>query len=121
MKRLVKLLAVAAVDGAVLAWLQRRPAPPTASPTAPPYPPQRAEPTSPAKAAPVDAPLVPEPQAWVEPTADGGCPDGYPVKAKMGSKIFHVPQGMLYERTVPDRCYATAEAAEADGLRVSKR
>jgi hypothetical protein len=27
----------------------------------------------------------------------------------------------MYERTIPDRCYATAEAAEADGLRASKR
>jgi len=121
-KRVVKLVAVATGVAALLAVLRRRPAPPSASPTAPPYAPSKpVEPTSPAKAAPVDAPLVPEPQAWVEPTADGGCPDGYPVKAKLSSKIFHVPQGTLYERTVPDRCYATAEAAEADGLRISKR
>jgi hypothetical protein len=68
-----------------------------------------------------DAVPVPEPTvAWVEP-ADGGCPDGFPVKAKTSSKIFHVPEGTLYERTVPDRCYASVEAAEADGFRQSKR
>ena len=124
MKRLVKLLAVGAAIGALLALLKRRPAPPSASPTAPPYAPAKPtapEPTSPAKTAPTDAPVVPEPDPWVEPTADGGCPDGYPVKAKLSSKIFHVPEGTMYERTVPDRCYATAEAAEADGLRASKR
>ena len=58
--------------------------------------------------------------AWVEPT-DGACPASHPVKAKMSSKIFHVPGGLSYERTVPDRCYPDAAAAEADGLRPSKR
>jgi hypothetical protein len=109
-KRLVKLVVVAGVLGALLVILKRRPAPPSASPTAPPYP-----------VNPTAAPIVPEPEAWVEPTADGGCPDGYPVKAKLSSKIFHVPDGALYERTAPDRCYASSEAAEADGLRASKR
>ncbi|MFN8025881.1 MAG: hypothetical protein U0W40_05835 [Acidimicrobiia bacterium] len=58
--------------------------------------------------------------AWVEPNDDGSCPDGYPVKAKVASGIFHVEGGRNYARTKPDRCYATAEAAEADGLRQSK-
>jgi len=59
--------------------------------------------------------------AWREPTADGGCPDGFPIKAKMGSKIFHAPGQLNYDRTAPDRCYADAAAAEADGLRAAKR
>jgi len=58
--------------------------------------------------------------AWVEPNDDGTCPDGYLVKAKVASGIFHVEGGRNYARTKPDRCYATAEAAEADGLRQSK-
>lgn len=58
--------------------------------------------------------------AWVVPV-DGGCPDGYPIKAKLKSGIFHQPGGLAYDRTVPDRCYATAEDAEADGLRAAKR
>lgn len=58
--------------------------------------------------------------AWVDPV-DGACPDGYPIKAKLKSGIYHQPGGLAYDRTKPDRCYATAEAAEADGLRAAKR
>jgi hypothetical protein len=58
---------------------------------------------------------------WVEPTAAGGCPGGYPIKAKMSSKIFHAPGQLNYDRTTPDRCYVDADAAEADGLRAAKR
>lgn len=58
---------------------------------------------------------------WVDPTDDGECPDGYPIKAKASSKIFHSPGQMNYERTAPDRCYADAEAAQADGFRPAKR
>jgi hypothetical protein len=58
--------------------------------------------------------------SWVEPV-DGGCPDGFPVKAKLSSGIFHVPGGLAYERTRPDRCYRSAADAEADGLRAAKR
>lgn len=57
---------------------------------------------------------------WVAPV-DGACPTTHPVKAKLASKIFHVPGGASYERTVPDRCYVDAAAAEADGLRAAKR
>jgi hypothetical protein len=58
--------------------------------------------------------------AWCEPT-DGACPSSHPVKAKLSSKIFHVPGGFSYERTIPDRCYVDAAAAEADGFRAAKR
>ena len=57
--------------------------------------------------------------AWVEPV-DGGCPDGYPVKASH-SGIFHVEGGAFYERTVPERCYLDPQAAEADGYRPARR
>jgi micrococcal nuclease len=68
------------------------------------------------------APVIEEAAAgWTEPTAAGGCPDGYPVKAKASSKIFHVPGGVLYDKAVPDRCYASPEAAIADGFRQSLR
>ena len=48
------------------------------------------------------------------PTAS--CPTSHPVKAKMASKIFHLPGMANYERTNPDRCYVDAAQAEADGL-----
>jgi hypothetical protein len=57
--------------------------------------------------------------AWVEPD-DGECPPTHPVKAKTGSRIFHVPGGANYARTRADRCYRDAGAAEADGFRPSK-
>jgi hypothetical protein len=57
--------------------------------------------------------------AWVEPH-DGSCPASHPVKAKVGSGIFHLPGGGSYDRTNPDRCYLDAASAEADGLRAAK-
>jgi len=67
------------------------------------------------------APPVAESAAYVDPVADGECPLTHPVKAKLASGIYHVPGGGNYERTKPDRCYSTAEAAESDGLRPAKR
>ena len=58
--------------------------------------------------------------AWVEPTGDV-CPTTHPVKAKLSSKIFHLPGMLNYDRTSPDRCYRDAGSAEGDGLRAAKR
>jgi hypothetical protein len=75
---------------------------------------------------PNDAPLVAESTAedpsastWVAPV-DGACPSGYPIKGNPSSRIYHVPGGRFYDRTVPERCYATADDAEADGYRAAK-
>lgn len=65
---------------------------------------------------------MPEQQAaarWVQPV-DGACPEGYPVKANDNSGIYHLPGGRFYARTVPERCYAAAADAEADGYRRAK-
>jgi hypothetical protein len=56
---------------------------------------------------------------WVAPI-DGQCPDGYPVKANDNSGIFHVVGGRFYVRTIPERCYANAADAVADGYRPAK-
>ena len=56
--------------------------------------------------------------SWVSPIA-GGCPSGYPIKVAR-SGIFHVPDGLSYERTSPVRCYARTDDAEADGYRRAK-
>jgi hypothetical protein len=92
-----------------------------------PYPPQphTEAPTANApvaEAVPPVAEVVPEVVAesgWIEPDA-GACPVSHPVKAKLTSGIFHVPGGANYDRTKPDRCYASAAAAETDGLRPAK-
>jgi hypothetical protein len=59
-------------------------------------------------------------QRWVEPV-EGECPLTHPVKGNADSGIFHVPGGLSYDRTVPERCYASEADAEADGFRKSKR
>jgi hypothetical protein len=51
---------------------------------------------------------------------DGECPSGFTVKANDNSGIYHVLGGRFYARTVPERCYATADDAEADGYRRAK-
>lgn len=61
------------------------------------------------------------PTGWVLPAADGTCPPDHPIKAKIASGIYHVPGGIFYERTHPDRCYVDGAAAEADGLRPARR
>ena len=76
---------------------------------------------------PPDAPPVTPPKpsvapspAWVD--AEGeATPATHPVKAKLKSGIYHLPGMLNYERTVPDRWYRDAAAAEADGLRKAKR
>lgn len=121
MRRLLKSLVVLGVIAVVVivvkSLLEERSGSGAApTPTAPPPTPSPA--SAPPKAEAAGGDRAP---AWVEPDADGGCPEGYPVKAKKSSDIFHVPGGASYDRTVPDRCYASGAAAEADGLRQAKR
>lgn len=115
------------------------PAPPPKPPAAPEpeldLPPLVRAPADPTAAASGDRALVPDAdappakaapaaasgeQAWVAPV-DGACPDGYPIKAKVKSGIYHQPGSATYDRTKPDRCYPSVAAAEADGLRAPKR
>jgi len=58
---------------------------------------------------------------WVKPDGSGAVPTGHPVKAKLRSRLYHLPGMVAYERTDPDRCYATPEAAEEDGFSPAKR
>ena len=99
-------------------WPPLRPAltvPPVAAPTAA----SLATTDSPAGTdEPLVAPLL-DGSTWVPPV-DGTCPAGFPVKANANSRIFHVPGGRFYERTVPERCYTTPQSAEADGYRPAK-
>ena len=95
---------------------------PAAAPKVAPKP--KAEVATAPKAAPKPkaetAPKADAPITWVLPV-DSECPDGFPVKAKVKSGIYHAPGSNTYERTKPDRCYPSVEAAEADGLRAPKR
>ncbi len=128
--RWIRFLLKAALAGALLwaaRWaLMRWIDGPAQEPSREPWPPlTEAEP-------PVEAPVEGPPgtpeaaapaagTAWVAPAEGGGCPDGHPVKAKLSSKIYHLPGMSAYARTNPDRCYASPEAAEADGFTRAKR
>jgi hypothetical protein len=102
---------------------------PVAAPQSPEPAPAFEAPAAPSKraaaavtAAPASVARVeePAPGTWVE--ASGTlCPETHPIKAKLSSRIFHLPGMLAYDRTRPDRCYATAEAADADGFTKAKR
>ncbi|HUC31765.1 MAG TPA: hypothetical protein VMS14_00085 [Ilumatobacteraceae bacterium] len=105
-RTLRRLLLLALVAAAVVAWYSRRsrPGPLDLTPTT----------------FGVETPdSGASPPKFVAPEGEA-CPAGYPVKANERSMIFHVPGGRFYERTIPERCYATAEDAEADGYRRAK-
>jgi hypothetical protein len=103
---------------AVGAWPPLQPDPGRSEPAAPATWLQP-DPDAPAVATPASpAPAVSS--AWVEPSG-AVCPTSHPVKAKLSSKIFHLPGMLNYDRTKPDRCYVDGPAAEADGLRPAKR
>jgi hypothetical protein len=132
-RRLLRLLVPLSI-AYVVVWFYRRRQPsltPAPAPTWPPVTPPRADPTaSPATPPEEDVPTVPSvaaagepipPQSWIAPDDEGVCPTSHPIKAKLSSKIFHLPGMFAYDRTQPDRCYATEDAAVADGLRKAKR
>ncbi len=104
-RRTLFLSGVAVGIGAVLVWWRQRSPIPT--PTDPPE-----WPAWPA--------VAESPAPWATADTDGSVPEGYPIKAKESSGIFHEPGGRFYDRTNPDRCYATAVDAESDGYRRSK-
>ena len=127
--QLVRVLRIGALLGAAVGIVRalRGSAPPpvTGQATWPPLVADVARPTRSGPAQFVEGEhsveAAPESDArWVDPI-DGECPASYPVKGNAGSMIFHVPGGMSYERTVPERCYATEADAEADGFRKAKR
>ncbi len=116
LRRTILLVALAAGVGALVSWRRGHSATPV--PSAPPqWPPLPGQPTTPT--------LVPTPApaavpGWLPANDDGSTPPSHPIKANQSSGIFHVPGGRFYDRTKPERCYATAAEAEADGYRQSK-
>jgi hypothetical protein len=111
-KTMRRLLGIGLLAGLVYAAWRKLPQQPETGPHWEPQP----FPFPPQPAVDLDGDDAP----WVEPQSSGTCPAHHPVKAKLASGIFHVPGGANYARTRADRCYVSAEAAEADGLRASK-
>ncbi|HJM28518.1 MAG: hypothetical protein QF596_02465 [Acidimicrobiales bacterium] len=123
-RRILKLAVVAAVIGALVSWLRSRSSEETESSDEEdlPWPPIVTD--EPDKSSQVIEPndgSPVEPRSWLTCDESGNCPDSHLIKAKDSSGLYHIPGGNTYDRTIPDRCYATAEAAEADGYRASQR
>lgn len=124
-KRLARVLKVAVAAGAAIGIIRAirgsKPAEPTGQAS---WQPLVEEPPPEKRRGPVQfvTPATTEPAdaSWVEPV-EGTCPATHPIKGNAQSGIFHVPGGMSYDRTVPERCYATEADAEADGFRKAKR
>jgi ribosomal protein S6 len=60
------------------------------------------------------------PEGAVRGDGTGECPEDYPIKGNATSKLYHSPGSPSYKRTVPEYCFATAEAAEAAGFNPTK-
>ena len=61
----------------------------------------------------------------VKPTDAKSCPPSHPIKGNFTTYsgepcIYHLPHQRFYEKTKPERCYATEEDAIVDGCRPSK-
>jgi hypothetical protein len=139
-RRSLWVVLVSAAGGATYAWWRDHSAPEVPAPAE--WPPLTAAPPAgtqpepagvsgselPSAASFVNA-LVDAPEArsadqdaggWANPLDDGSCPLDHPVKANDNSGIFHVPGGRFYDRTRPERCYSTPDAARSDGYRQAK-
>lgn len=131
-RRFLRLGVLGLLGAIVAVWFQRRRLPEAVGPGVAEWPPLvvdeahrpvvqeprdggAAEP-----AAPTDGPDPASAGAWVGAATDGSCPLSHPIKAKVSSGIYHQPDGLAYERTNADRCYASPAAAEADGFRAAK-
>lgn len=64
---------------------------------------------------------APATDPWVAPEEGGACPVTHPVKAKVSSRLFHLPGMFAYNRTAADRCYVDEATAVADGFTKAKR
>ena len=122
-RRIRRLVFLASAAAAIVRFaMARRPKTQPSAPQAPEWTPLRAASNGAAKAAAVsDTPPAADSTAdWVAPV-EGACPITHPVKGNANSGIYHVPGGRFYDSTVPERCYRDESAAEADGMRASKR
>lgn len=75
-----------------------------------------APPAAPAPAAP-SATAGDVPAGALRGDGSAACPPGFPIKGNAQSMIYHTPQSSVYASTIPELCFATAEAAEAAGFR----
>ena len=123
-RRIRRLVFLASAAAAIVRFaMARRPKRQPSAPQAPEWAPLRAAPTKSPTAdtstSSTSTEAVSEPD-WIAPI-DGTCPLSHPVKGNTNSGIYHLPGGRFYDSTMPERCYRDESAAEADGMRASKR
>ena len=120
-RRLFKAAVVGTLGAVVAVWFRNRGADDDGAQQAE-WPPLRpVADTDPVVDEPSDGAAVPAASGqWIDPHPDGGCPVSHPVKVKLRSGIYHVPGGLVYDRTNADRCYVDPDAAEGDGYRASR-
>jgi len=58
---------------------------------------------------------------WVEGGGSRDCPEMFPIKGNGNSHIYHLPGQASYGATIPELCFATEDAAAAEGYRPVKR
>ena len=123
-RRIRRLVFLASATAAIVRFaMARRPKRQQSAPQAPEWAPLRAAPTkismsdTPTNSTSAETTAEPD---WIAPV-DGTCPLSHPVKGNANSRIYHLPGGRFYDSTVPERCYRDESAAEADGMRASKR
>jgi hypothetical protein len=58
-------------------------------------------------------------RTWVRGDGSHSCPDGFPIKGNLSSMIAHPPESRYFNTTIPEVCFATDEAARAQGYRIS--
>jgi hypothetical protein len=51
---------------------------------------------------------------------DRNCPEDFPIKGNLPSRIYHLPDQPTYERTIPEICFADEAAATLVGFRPSR-
>ena len=61
----------------------------------------------------------------VKPIDARNCPASHPIKGNFTTNsgercIYHMPKQRFYEKTKPERCYATEEESKINGCRASK-
>jgi hypothetical protein len=117
-RRIRRLVFLASAAAAIVRFaMARRPKTAPGAPQVSEWAPLRRAAGAPVTDTPIDTTDSPD---WIEPVA-GACPLTHPVKGNANSGIYHVPGGRFYDSTVPERCYRDGTAAEADGMRASKR
>ncbi len=48
------------------------------------------------------------------------CPSDHPIKGNLPSRIYHLPDQTTYERTEPEICFNSEDAARLAGFRASR-